>query len=271
MRGIMQLNFTKMHGLGNDFMIVEWPEGQPLPDPELIRLWGDRRLGVGYDSLLLIENGASYRVFNADGGEAEQCGNGARCIAAWLANGEPQQIELISAAGAVDAKVGNSGVVSINLGRPRFAPADLPFLAEAEADSYRLELDSGPVELGIVSMGNPHAVIAVDSVADAPVGIIGAELNAHPAFPEGVNVGFAEKVSSAQIRLRVYERGVGETRACGTGAAAAAATGRRRGELDTRVTVGLPGGQLDVDWPGGTADLWQTGQTTRVFEGLIEI
>jgi len=267
----MQLNFVKMHGLGNDFMIVEWPAGQPLPEPALIRELGDRRLGVGFDSLLLIEQGTSYRVFNADGGEAEQCGNGARCIAAYLANGEAREIELHSVAGEVGAKVANGGRVSINLGRPRFAPAEVPFLAETEADSYRLELSNGPVEFGIVSMGNPHAVINVDSVADAPVGIIGRELATHPSFPEGVNVGFAEQVSPSKIRLRVYERGIGETLACGTGAAAAVATGRRRGVLDTSVTVELPGGQLDVDWPGGTADLWQTGQTTKVYEGLIEI
>jgi diaminopimelate epimerase len=267
----MQLNFVKMHGLGNDFMLVEWPEGQPPPEPGLVRQLGDRRLGVGFDSLLLIERSSSYRVFNADGSEAEQCGNGARCIAAFLANGEPQDIELHSAAGAIGAKVADGGLVSINLGQPRFAPASVPFLADAEADSYRLELASGSIEFGIVSMGNPHAVINVDSVADAPVGIIGAELTVHPSFPEGVNVGFAEYVSASLIRLRVYERGIGETRACGTGAAAAVAIGRRRGLLDAQVAVALPGGQLEVDWPGMTADLWQTGQTTRVYEGLIEI
>jgi len=267
----MQLNFVKMHGLGNDFMIAEWPAGQPLPDRALITELADRRLGVGFDSLLLIEQGTSYRVFNADGSEAGQCGNGARCIAAYLANGEPQDIELHSLAGDIGAKVARGGRVSVNLGRPRFAPPEVPFRADAPADSYSLDLPSGRVEFGIVSMGNPHAVISVDSVADAPVGIIGRELAAHPAFPEGVNVGFAEQVSPSMIRLRVYERGVGETRACGTGAAAAVATGRRRGLLDTSVTVELPGGQLEVDWPGGTADLWQTGQTTRVYEGLIEL
>jgi len=291
----MRLNFIKMHGLGNDFMIVEWPGDLALPDPELVRQWGDRRTGVGFDSLLIVEPGARYRIFNADGGEAGQCGNGARCIAAYLADGRPQEIELTSAAGKVSAKVGEAGIVSINLGVPDFSPASLPFLPQSAGgapadrgapgnvsehgpggaptgkDSYRLTLESGDVEFGIVSMGNPHAVIRVDSVDDAPVGIIGAALNRHPSFPEGVNVGFAQKVSSSRIRLRVYERGVGETQACGTGAAAAAATGRRRGELDARVEVELPGGTLEVDWPGEGADLWQTGQTTKVFEGLIEI
>lgn len=267
----MQLKFLKMHGLGNDFMVVEWPAGRPLPDPGLVRRLSDRRTGVGFDSLLLVSDRVSYRILNADGGEAEQCGNGARCIAAFLADGEHREIELMSIAGPVYAKVADAGVVSIDLGVPDFRPGSLPFDAAAEKDSYRLELESGPVDFGIVSMGNPHAVITVDSVDAAPVGIIGAELAVHPAFPEGVNVGFAERVSSSLIRLRVYERGIGETRACGTGAAAAVATGRRRGELDARVAVELPGGRLDVDWPGAGAELWQTGQTTRVYEGLIDI
>jgi diaminopimelate epimerase len=267
----MQLKFAKMHGIGNDFMLVEWPAGRPLPGPELVRAWADRRRGVGFDSLLVVEKGRRYRVFNADGGEAEQCGNGARCIAAYLAGGKPAAVELTSAAGAVDTKVLDAGVVSIDLGEPDFRPASLPFSADTEADSYELVLAAGPVEFGIVSMGNPHAVIAVDSVDEAPVGIIGAELAAHPAFPEGVNVGFAEQLSPTRLRLRVYERGIGETLACGTGAAAAVATGRRRGLLEASVTVELPGGRLDVEWPGAGADLWQTGQTTKVYEGLIEI
>jgi len=267
----MQLKFRKMHGLGNDFMVVEWPSGRPPPDVAVVRALGDRRTGVGFDSLLLIDTDAHYRVFNADGSEAGQCGNGARCIAAYLADGTPQDIELISAAGAVAAHVARDGIVSINLGEPDFHPESLPFVAAAAADSYRLELPSGPVEFGIVSMGNPHAVITVDSAAGAAVGIIGRELTAHPAFPEGVNVGFAEQVSPTHLRLRVYERGVGETLACGTGAAAAVATGRRRGLLEAQVAVDLPGGRLEVDWPGQGSDLWQTGQTTTVYEGVIEI
>jgi diaminopimelate epimerase len=267
----MQLKFAKMHGLGNDFMLVEWPAELPPPAPEIVRSLSDRRFGIGFDSLLLIEAGRHYRVFNADGSEAQQCGNGARCIAAYLAAGRQQTMELGSVAGPVMARVGDAGIVSINLGEPDFRPAALPFVTAAEADSYRLELEAGPVEFAIVSMGNPHAVITVDSVSDAAVAIIGAELAVHPKFPAGVNVGFAERVSASRLRLRVYERGVGETRACGTGAAAAVATGRRRGLLDAHVTVELPGGLLDVDWPGTGADLWQTGQTTAVYEGLIEL
>lgn len=268
----MQLKFVKMHGIGNDFMLVEWPHDRAAPTRELVRGWADRRRGVGFDSLLLVERDrGQYRIFNSDGGEAEQCGNGARCIAAYLADGSPAEIELTSVAGPVGTRVLEGGIVSINLGEPDFRPESLPFAVDEEADSYRLELPSGPVEFAIVSMGNPHAVIRVDSVADARVGIIGAELTAHPAFAEGVNVGFAEHVSPTRLRLRVYERGVGETEACGTGAAAAVATGRRRGQLEPRVSVELPGGTLVVEWTGAGADLWQTGQTTKVYEGLIEI
>lgn len=267
----MQLKFTKMHGLGNDFMIAAWPKGQPLPSEELVQQWSDRRTGVGFDSLLLVEDGPAYRVINADGGEAGQCGNGARCIAAWLSKGQPGEFELASAAGVIPARVEAGGIVAVNLGEPQFSPAALPFTADEEKDSYKLELNSGPLEFGIVSMGNPHAVINVDSVDDAAVGIIGAELAAHSSFPESVNVGFVEQLSAGHLRLRVFERGVGETLACGTGAAAAVATGRRRGVLDARVDVDLPGGRLTVEWPGAGSDLWQTGQTTLVYEGLIEL
>ena len=267
----MQVKFVKMHGIGNDFMLVEWPAGRPPPEPGLVRAWGDRRRGVGFDSLLLVERGGRYRVFNADGGEAEQCGNGARCIAAYLADGSPTEIELTSVAGPVGTRVLERGIVAINLGEPDFRPESLPFAAEAAADSYRLELASGPVEFGIVSMGNPHAVIAVDSVETAAVSILGRELAAHRDFPQSVNGGFMQRLSDTRIRLRVYERGVGETRACGTGAAAAVAVGRRWGWLAEEVEVSLPGGVLTVRWPGPGSPLWQTGPTTQVYEGRIEL
>lgn len=267
----MRLDFVKMHGLGNDFALVEWPTGLEAPDPELVRRLADRRRGIGFDSLLLLEPGGRYRVFNADGGESGQCGNGARCIAAYLADGDPLDLELRSAAGPVQARVGKDGVVSINLGVPDFRPEAVPFKAAAQAPSYRLELEAGPVEFGVVSMGNPHAVLFVDSVAAADVGRIGPALQAHPSFPASVNVGFAEIRARDRVKLRVFERGVGETLACGTGAAAAVATGRARGLLDARVAVELPGGVLEVEWRGIGAELWQTGQTTQVYEGLIEI
>jgi len=272
----MQLKFVKMHGLGNDFMVVEWPRGEPPPPADLVRRWADRRTGVGFDSLLIVDKGRNgrapaYRVVNADGGEAEQCGNGARCIARYLAPGPEGVVTLESAGGVVEARVRADGHVSVCLGEPDFRPGALPFLAPEEADRYRRGLATGEVEFGAVSMGNPHAIIAVDSVESAPVGILGVELGAHPDFPRGVNVGFMERVDEARIRLRVYERGAGETRACGTGAAAAVAVGRRWGALGETVAVSLPGGELDVRWRGPGTPLWQTGPAALVYEGHIEL
>jgi diaminopimelate epimerase len=264
-----------MHGLGNDFMVVDWPRDLSLPTAATVRAWADRRTGIGFDSLLLVDRGAngtrpSYRVFNADGGESEQCGNGARCIARWLQPTPDSTIALESAAGTIEARVQKDGYVTVRLGEPDFRPATLPFLAVA-ADRYQRQLPSGSVEFGAVSMGNPHAVIAVDSVDTAPVGILGPELQAHRDFPSSVNVGFMQRIDDARIRLRVYERGVGETRACGTGAAAAVAVGRRWGILGEEVAVTLPGGVLTVRWPGPGSPLWQTGPTTLVYEGRIEL
>lgn len=277
----MQVRFAKMHGLGNDFMVADWPAEAPPPDADLVRRWADRRLGVGFDQLLLVLPGepgksdARYRIYNADGGEVEQCGNGARCIARFVASrrvdGGTGRLVLDSRAGPIEALVRDGGVVSVNLGVPRFAPAALPFDARTEQDTYRLRTSRGEVELGAVSLGNPHAVIRVDSVDRADVGILGAELAVHAAFPQGVNVGFLEIVDPGHVRLRVYERGVGETPACGTGAAAAVAVGRRWGELGEEVEVELRGGRLTVRWPGPGQPLWQTGPTTLVYEGLIEL
>ena len=273
----MKLAFTKMNGLGNDFMVVEWPADVPPPEPALVRRWADRRRGVGFDQLLLVtgsrSNGAdlSYRNFNADGGEVEQCGNGVRCLARYLAPRMGSELTLVGPAGAVDARVRSGADVSVNLGVPDFRPSALPFLASEERDRYRIEVAGEAVEIGAVSMGNPHAVIAVPSVAAAPVERLGAALQHHASFPKRVNVGFMERVDERRIRLRVYERGVGETLACGTGAAAAVAVGRRWGELGERVAVELPGGTLEVNWPGPGSPLWQTGPTAAVYEGYIEL
>ncbi len=308
----MRLNFTKMQGLGNDFVVLQWPADAPGPTPDQIRRLADRRRGIGFDQLLLLESAAPvgadavYRVFNADGGEVEQCGNGARCIARFVADrrGAPE-LRLQSGGGPVSARVDHEGRVSVSLGEPDFAPTALPFSAERAAQSYRRtvalansggrsakgnessawrgESDAGAppdpaahptaaeVEFGAVSMGNPHAVIVVDSVDAAPVGILGPALAAHADFPRSVNVGFMQICSRDRIRLRVFERGVGETPACGTGAAAAVAIGRLRGELDEQVDVELPGGVLTVRWPGPGAELWQTGPAETVYEGQIEL
>jgi diaminopimelate epimerase len=273
----MKLAFTKMNGLGNDVMVVEWPKARPLPTPELVRRLGDRRRGVGFDQLMLIESeppaagDVSYRVFNADGGEVQQCGNGVRCLATLLAPRFGSELTLVSPAGAVAAKVLSAERASVDLGVPDFRPAALPFLAPAELDGYLLDVGGHTVEFGAVSMGNPHVVIPVESVDTAPVDTLGPEFQRHPSFPQSVNVGFMQVESERRIRLRVYERGAGETLACGTGAAAAVAVGRRWGQLGPDVVVSLPGGDLTVSWPGPGSPLWQTGATTAVYEGYIEL
>jgi len=273
----MKLKFVKMNGLGNDFMVVEWPKGRPAPDAELVRRWGDRRLGVGFDQLLLLgaerpKNGdASYRIFNADGGEVEQCGNGVRCLASFLAPRVGRELTLVGPAGSTLAKVVSAERVSVDLGEPSFDPESLPFTAPERRDRYRIELPDRSVEFGAVSMGNPHIVIPVDSVERAPVGILGPKLERHPSFPQRVNVGFMQRVDDRHINLRVFERGVGETLACGTGAAAAVAVGRLWGELEREVEVSLPGGTLEVSWDGPGSTLWQTGATSAVYEGQIDL
>jgi diaminopimelate epimerase len=273
----MKLAFTKMNGLGNDVMILPWPSAHVPPGAEVVRRWGDRRRGVGFDQLLLVDSEhsaaghASYRIFNADGGEVEQCGNGVRCLARYLAPRLGNDLKLVSPAGTITAHVESPERVSVDLGVPDFRPQALPFLAPEERDRYRLEAAGHLVELGAVSMGNPHAVIAVASIADAPVGVVGPALQRHASFPRSVNVGFMELVDERRIRLRVFERGVGETLACGTGAAAAVAVGRRWGLLGEKVAVELPGGTLEVNWPGPGSPLWQTGPTAAVYEGYIEL
>jgi diaminopimelate epimerase len=273
----MQLTFHKMNGLGNDFMVVEWPAGRPLPDAALVRRWADRRLGVGFDQLLVLEPGkprhgaAAYRIFNADGGEVEQCGNGVRCLAQFLAPRLGAELTLESPAGSIAARVLSADTVSVDLGEPDFRPAALPFETAEQRLRYRLQVDDRVVELGAVSMGNPHVVIPTNSVENAPVGILGPRLERDARFPRGVNVGFMQVVDRAHIRLRVFERGVGETLACGTGAAAAVAVGRLWGELDEEVQVTLPGGTMTVNWRGPGFRLWQTGPTTAVYEGRIEL
>jgi diaminopimelate epimerase len=273
----MKLKFTKMNGLGNDFMVVEWPAGTPAPDAELVRRWSDRRRGVGFDQLLLLtpdapaDGDAGYRIFNFDGGEVEQCGNGVRCLARFLAPRLGSELTLVGPAGAIAARVLAGDAVSVNLGVPDFRPSALPFTAPEQRERYRVQVDGETVELGAVSMGNPHAVLAVDSVDAAPVGILGPKLERHMSFPRGVNVGFMQRESDRRIRLRVFERGVGETLACGTGAAAAVAVGRQWGELAEEVDVSLPGGVLKVTWPGPGSALWQTGATSAVYEGRIEL
>jgi diaminopimelate epimerase len=276
----MRLAFTKMHGLGNDFIVFDAAGPGELPAPATLRALADRRTGIGFDQALVLEpprrtaTDVYYRIFNADGSEVEQCGNGARCIARLVASRAAERgrtLVLDSPGGLVEARLRADGLVSVAMGVPDFDPRSLPFAGEAEADSYRLDLPSGPVEFGAVSIGNPHAVIRVRSVRDAPVDTIGPAMENHARFPRRVNVGFLEIVARDHVRLRVFERGAGETQACGTGACAAVAVGRRHGPLAEEVRVDLPGGRLIVQWPGPGEPIWLTGPAETAFEGHVDL
>jgi diaminopimelate epimerase len=272
--------FTKMHGLGNDFIVFEAP---PVGAPTAlqIRALADRHTGIGFDQALMLaparRPGARvfYRVFNADGSEVEQCGNGARCIAALLyrngrAAGEGV-VEMDSPAGVVRARVHTPEWVSIDMGVPDFDPRSLPFDAPTTAPSYALDAGGETVEIAVVSLGNPHAVLRVPQVETAPVDRLGPVIESHPRFPRRVNVGFMQILDRDAIRLRVYERGVGETLACGTGACAAVAVGRRAGLLDREVRVQVRGGELRVNWDGTDQSLWLTGPAQVSFEGHVDL
>jgi len=276
----MRIDFTKMHGVGNDFVVFDAPADESVLRPERLRALGDRRTGVGFDQALVLERprrpdtAVYYRIFNCDGDEVEQCGNGARCIAALLdrrglaRNGE---LTLDSPAGTVRARIEGRGRVSVDMGVPDFDPRSLPFEAPREADSYALEVAGRTVEIGAVSLGNPHAVLTVPAVDAAPVATLGPAIEHHPRFPRRVNAGFLEIVARAEVRLRVHERGAGETPSCGTGACAAVAVARRRGLLDEDVRVGVRGGELRVNWAGSGQHIWLTGATGISFEGHVEV
>jgi diaminopimelate epimerase len=276
----MRVEFTKMHGVGNDFVIFDAPVPAALLAPQGLRALADRRTGIGFDQALVLEparraaSAAYYRVFNADGDEVEQCGNGARCLASLLErrglahNGE---LTLESPAGLIRARLARDGEVSVDLGVPDFAPGAVPFDAAAEAGSYALEVGGRRVEIGAVSLGNPHAVLTVSSVENAPVEELGPLIERHVRFPNRVNVGFLEIVARDAVRLRVYERGVGETRSCGTGACAAVAVGRKRGLLEAQVRVEVRGGELRVNWAGVGEHIWLSGPAQISFQGHVEV
>jgi diaminopimelate epimerase len=272
----MQMPFTKMHALGNDFLVFRAGGAEP-PDTATIRRLANRNTGIGFDQMLWLEPGRAdgadifYRIFNSDGQEAEQCGNGARCIARLIAGDTPQSLLLEHAGGTSVARIESDGDVTVEMGVPEFQPDRIPFSAETEQQSYELDVNGEPVTLGVVSMGNPHAVIAVDSIAEAPVQALGSLLERHARFPNRANIGFMQVVDSGRVRLRVFERGVGETSACGTGACAAVVVGRQAGELDESVTVELPGGTLNVRWEGYGAPVWLTGEAVTSYEGTVQI
>jgi len=276
----MQIEFTKMHGLGNDFMLFDLPAAAPMPTAAQWRALSDRHTGIGFDQALVLQpprrhgSDAFYRIFNADGSEVEQCGNGARCVAALLhrrgrLNGDTVAIDCN--AGQMRARVLPDDLVSIDLGVPNFDPRSLPFDVPAQNATYSLSAGGEHIEIGAVSIGNPHAVLHVDSVDDAPVERIGRALQSNAHFPKQVNVGFMQVLDLAHIRLRVYERGVGETLACGTGACAAAVVGHHLGLLGKDVEVRVPGGVLSVHWGGPGQSVWLTGPAQRSFEGRVEI
>ncbi|MGP8034841.1 MAG: diaminopimelate epimerase [Steroidobacteraceae bacterium] len=276
----MRVAFTKMHGGGNDFVVFDAPVERSLLEPGSLRRLADRRTGIGFDQALLLEaprradTAVFYRVFNSDGDEVEQCGNGARCIAALLhrrGHTRAGAVRLDSPAGVVEARIADVTHVSVDMGVPNFDPASLPFTAPAEADSYPLEVAGRTLEIGAVSLGNPHAVLTVGSVEAAPVATLGPEIERHARFPRRVNAGFLQIVDRTHLRLRVYERGAGETLSCGTGACAAMAIARRRGLIDSEVRVGVRGGELRVNWAGQGEHIWLSGPAEVSFEGQVEV
>lgn len=278
----MRIDFTKMHGSGNDFLVFDSPPGRLLPPGEQLRKLADRHTGIGFDQALVLEQprradtAVFYRIFNADGVEVEQCGNGARCIAALLyRRGQTSSgaVTLDSPAGLVHARVHSASAVSVDMGIPSFEPRSLPFDAPEMADTYWLDVGGEKVEIGAVSMGNPHAVVTVTSTDTAPVESLGPAIERHRRFPNRVNAGFVQVIDRSHIRLRVYERGAGETLACGTGACAAVAVLRRRGLLDASVHVSVRGGELRVNWGGDEFgdNIWLTGPAEVSFEGHVEV
>lgn len=276
----MKLNFTKMHGAGNDFVVIDCVRQAVQLSPGKIRFIADRHRGVGCDQVLLVEPPDDpnadfrYRIYNADGSEAGQCGNGARCVARFVREtrlSAKKQLRVQTNDGFMQLQTLDDGRVLAELGVPQFEPRDIPFTVDTRAHQYTLEVDDQRYQVGAVSMGNPHVVLQVDSCSNAPVDMLGPRLECHRQFPERVNVGFMEVLSRSEIKLRVYERGAGETQACGTGACAAAVYGIQLGLLDRAVTVQLPGGKLTVSWSGEDAPVWLGGPTATVFEGSIRL
>lgn len=278
----MRVRFSKMHGLGNDFMVLDLVSQEFEFTSEQVRQWSDRRTGIGFDQLLIIEPPQQpdadfgYRIYNADGSEAEQCGNGARCVAKYIADlplSVKPNIVLQTNTGRIETRLLDADTVEVNMGQPHIGEQEVPF-RRAEAIScgqhnFTLAAINEEFEITPVSMGNPHGVIFVDDVATTRVAEIGAALTRHDFFPAQANIGFCQVIDSGFVRLRVFERGVGETRACGTGACAAAVAGRLHGKLEDRVKVSLPGGKIRIHWQGQDSPVKLTGSATFVYEGHL--
>ncbi|WP_060480883.1 diaminopimelate epimerase [Pseudomonas sp. NBRC 111119] len=276
----MLLRFTKMHGLGNDFMVLDLVSQHAHIQPKHAKQWGDRHTGIGFDQLLIVEAPNNpevdfrYRIFNADGSEVEQCGNGARCFARFVLDKRltaKKRIRVETKSGIIVLDIQQDGQVSVDMGPPRFIPADIPFIADEQALSYPLEVDGQVHAVAALSMGNPHAVLRVDDVQAAPVHQLGPKIEHHPRFPQRVNAGFLQVLDRHRARLRVWERGAGETQACGTGACAAAVAAISQGWMDSPVSLELPGGRLHIEWAGPGKPVLMTGPAVRVYEGQVRL
>ena len=277
----MKLKFSKMHGLGNDFVVLDGVRQDVSLTTDQIRALGDRHMGVGFDQMLLVEPAQTpgadfrYRIFNADGSEVEQCGNGARCFVRFVHDQgltDKSAIVVETKRGIIYPRLEVNGLVTVDMGQPRFASAEIPFASESDAAEQPLLLPDGTsLAIGAVSMGNPHAVTVVSDVDTAPVAVQGPQIENHLRFPQRVNAGFMQIVDRHNIRLRVYERGAGETLACGTGACAAVVSGIRRGLLDSPVRVQTRGGDLNIAWAGAGQPVIMTGPAVTVFTGEIEL
>ena len=276
----MKLKFAKMHGLGNDFVVLDGIRQTVSLTPEQLRYLADRNFGVGCDQILLVEKASQegvdfrYRIFNADGSEVEQCGNGARCFVRFVHEQgltEKREIRVETKKGLITPRLEANGLVTVDMGEPRFLPADIPFLHDEDVIIHLLDVADETLEISVVSMGNPHAVQVVDSVDTAPVAEHGPLIERHARFPQRVNAGFMQIVDQHAIKLRVFERGSGETLACGTGACAAAVAGIRRGLLESPVRVTTRGGDLTIAWGGPGRPVLMTGPAVTVFSGEIEL
>ncbi len=275
----MKFKFTKMHGLGNDFVLIDGVNQTVQLSLEQLRLLADRHFGVGCDQILLVEKAKTnadfrYRIFNANGSEVEQCGNGARCFARYVHDRgmtPKNEICVETLGGLITLKLESNGEVTVNMGTPKFEPHEIPFIAEKRMLTYPLDINDKRVEFSILSMGNPHAIQIVEDINHAPVLVEGALIECHPRFPQHVNAGYMQVVNHNHINLRVYERGTGETLACGTGACAAVVTGITRGLLGSTVKVSTLEGNLIVHWEGENHPVWITGPAISVFDGEIEL
>jgi diaminopimelate epimerase len=276
----MEINFSKMHGLGNDFVVIDAINQEINLTDAQIRFIADRHFGVGCDQLLLVESPVKpnadfkYRIFNADGSEVAQCGNGARCFMRFVRDkqlSDKQQIVVDTNAGQLALSLDKQGLVTVNMGVPLHQPAQIPLLMPEYAKLYAFNLDGVQIEFSAVSMGNPHAVIQVSDIENAPLTTIGARMEHHSLFPERANIGFMQIINRQVIKLRVYERGAAETLACGSGACAAVVSGIELGLLDNEVCVCLPGGDLQIKWLGRDQPVYMVGPAILVFEGQIEL